>query len=127
MKTSEDIRSLQLTLGVYLFIFAARLVVYFLSGVVALYAEALHTLSDIFIAAHEVEARLHADLPGGICVIHVDPASEVGGKPRECLNVVKSDRVGDQGACPARKAILIYNTVSSGSFIEPFRRRDRIR
>ena len=49
-KASEDVRSLQLTLGVYLFIFAAKLVVYFLSGVVALYAEAMHTLSDIFIS-----------------------------------------------------------------------------
>jgi len=50
MKASEDMRSLQLTLGVYLFIFAAKLAIYFLSGVVALYAVALHTLSDIFIS-----------------------------------------------------------------------------
>ena len=49
MKQHEDIRGLQLTLGVYMVIFAMKLTVYFMSGVVALLAEALHTLSDIFI------------------------------------------------------------------------------
>ena len=51
MKGQEDIRSLQLTLGLYVIIFAMKLIVYKLSGVIALLAEALHTLSDIFIAA----------------------------------------------------------------------------
>jgi cation diffusion facilitator family transporter len=51
MKGQEDIRSLQLTLGLYVIIFAMKLIVYKLSGVIALFAEALHTLSDIFIAA----------------------------------------------------------------------------
>lgn len=50
MKASEDIRGLQLTLGIYVLIFAMKLIVYFLSGVLALLAEALHTLSDIFIS-----------------------------------------------------------------------------
>ncbi len=51
MKGQEDIRSLQLTLVLYVVIFAMKLVAYVLSGVIALLAEALHTLSDIFIAA----------------------------------------------------------------------------
>ena len=49
MKQNEDARSLQLTLGLYLLIFALKLSVYFMSGVMALLAEALHTLSDIFV------------------------------------------------------------------------------
>jgi ferrous-iron efflux pump FieF len=51
MKEQEDIRSLQLALGLYVVIFAMKLIVYLLSGVIGLLAEALHTLSDIFIAA----------------------------------------------------------------------------
>ena len=51
MKGQEDIRSLQLALGLYVVIFALKLIAYLLSGVIALLAEALHTLSDIFIAA----------------------------------------------------------------------------
>lgn len=50
MKVAEDVRGLQLTLAVYLLIFAMKLVVYFMSGVMALLAEALHTLSDIFVS-----------------------------------------------------------------------------
>jgi cation diffusion facilitator family transporter len=50
MKESGDVRGLQLTLTVYIVIFAMKLVAYFLSGVMALLAESLHTLSDIFIA-----------------------------------------------------------------------------
>lgn len=49
MKESEDIRSLKIALGAYFLVFAMKLVVYFLSGVMALMAEALHTLSDIFV------------------------------------------------------------------------------
>ncbi len=43
MKESEDLRSLQLTLAVYVLIFAMKLVVYFMTGVMALLAEVLHT------------------------------------------------------------------------------------
>ncbi|HVP45420.1 MAG TPA: cation transporter [Bryobacteraceae bacterium] len=50
MKPAEEIRSLQLTLGVYCGIFALKLAAYFLSGVLALFAEAMHTLSDVFVA-----------------------------------------------------------------------------
>lgn len=60
MKESEDIRSLQLTLGLYIFIFAAKLAAYFASGVMALLAEGLHTLSDIFIAAFLLIATLYS-------------------------------------------------------------------
>jgi len=51
MKPADEIRSLQMTLGVYCGIFALKLAAYFLSGVLALFAEAMHTLSDVFVAA----------------------------------------------------------------------------
>jgi len=51
LKRSEDLSSLKLTLGVYIVVFVMKLAVYFASGVMALFAEALHTLSDIFISA----------------------------------------------------------------------------
>jgi cation diffusion facilitator family transporter len=60
MKESEDIRSLKLTLGLYVLIFAAKVAAYFASGVMALLAEALHTLSDIFIAAFLLIATLYS-------------------------------------------------------------------
>ena len=49
MKESSDIRSLKIALGAYFLVFALKLVVYAMSGVMALLAEALHTLSDIFV------------------------------------------------------------------------------
>lgn len=49
MKESSDIRSLKIALGAYFLVFALKLVIYFMSGVMALLAEALHTLSDIFV------------------------------------------------------------------------------
>jgi cation diffusion facilitator family transporter len=60
VKESEDIRSLTLTLGVYVLIFAQKLVAYFFSGVMALFAEALHTLSDIFVAGFLLIATLRS-------------------------------------------------------------------
>ncbi len=54
----EDIRGLQLTLGVYLLIFAMKVGIYLLSGVMALFAEALHTLSDIFVSGFLLVAVL---------------------------------------------------------------------
>jgi len=50
MQESGDVRALQLTLGVYIIIFGLKLAVYLMTGVMALFAEALHTLSDIFIS-----------------------------------------------------------------------------
>ena len=60
MKEQEDIRSLKLTLGLYLLIFALKLGVYFMSGVMALLAEALHTLSDIFISGFLLAATFYS-------------------------------------------------------------------
>lgn len=60
MKASEDVRGLQLTLAVYLLIFAMKLAVYFMSGVMALLAEALHTLSDIFVSGFLLVAVLYS-------------------------------------------------------------------
>ncbi len=50
MKEQEDVRGLQLALGVYVLVLAMKLVVYLMTGVMALLAEALHTLSDIFVS-----------------------------------------------------------------------------
>jgi ferrous-iron efflux pump FieF len=44
-----ELRAATLALGVYAVIFAAKLITYFTTGVMAMMAEALHTLSDIFI------------------------------------------------------------------------------
>ncbi len=58
MKESEDIRGLKIALGVYLVVLAMKLGVYFMTGVMALMAEALHSLSDIFISAFLLVAAL---------------------------------------------------------------------
>src|SRR5512136_606065 len=60
MQEHEDIRSLQLTLGLYVFIFAIKLAAYFITGVMAVLAEALHTLSDIFIAGFLLAATFYS-------------------------------------------------------------------
>ena len=57
---SKDIPGLQLTLAAYLVIFAAKLAAYFASGVMAVLAEALHTLSDIFISGFLLIATMYA-------------------------------------------------------------------
>ena len=60
MPEAEDIRSIRLTLVVYIAIFAGKLIAYFFTGVMAVFAEALHTLSDIFIAGFLLVALLWA-------------------------------------------------------------------
>ena len=60
MKHDEYIRSLQLTLVLYVVIFAMKLAVYMVSGVMALLAEALHSLSDIFIAGFLLIAAFYS-------------------------------------------------------------------
>lgn len=60
MNESEDIRGLQLTLGVYVLIFAMKLTVYLMSGVLALMAEAFHTLSDVFVAGFLLVAAIYS-------------------------------------------------------------------
>lgn len=54
----RELRALKLTLGLYVVIFALKLIVYFATGVIALLAEALHTLSDIFIAGFLIVALI---------------------------------------------------------------------
>ncbi|OGO10371.1 MAG: hypothetical protein A2Z66_15160, partial [Chloroflexi bacterium RBG_13_66_10] len=51
MKESEDLRSLKIALGAYVLVFALKLAVYYMSGVLALMAEAFHTLSDILVTS----------------------------------------------------------------------------
>ncbi len=60
MKESGDVRGLKLTLVVYILIFAMKLIVYLMSGVMALLAEALHTLSDIFVSGFLLVAALYS-------------------------------------------------------------------
>jgi len=60
MHTSDDLRGLKLALGVYILIFALKLAVYLMSGVMALLAEALHTLSDIFVSGFLLAAALYS-------------------------------------------------------------------
>lgn len=50
MTESNDLRGLKLTLGGYLIIFVMKLGAYWMSGVMAMLAESLHTLSDIFVS-----------------------------------------------------------------------------
>ncbi len=60
MKTGDELRSLKLTLGLYILIFALKLAVYLMSGVMVLLAEALHTLADIIVAAFLVVATIYS-------------------------------------------------------------------
>jgi cation diffusion facilitator family transporter len=49
-RRDADRKALQAALGVYLAVFAMKIVVYLFTGVLVLLAEALHTLSDIFVS-----------------------------------------------------------------------------
>ena len=51
-------RSLKLVLGSYIIIFAMKMTVYLASGVLAMFAEALHTLSDIFVSGFLLVAAI---------------------------------------------------------------------
>lgn len=57
-QTDKETRALKLTVGLYILIFALKLGVYFMTGVMALLAEALHTLSDIFVAGFLLVAAM---------------------------------------------------------------------
>ncbi|MGB7539502.1 MAG: cation diffusion facilitator family transporter [Anaerolineales bacterium] len=59
-ESAEDLRNLGLTLGLYLLIFALKLAAYFASGVMALLAESLHTLSDIFVSGFLLIAAVYS-------------------------------------------------------------------
>jgi len=58
MSKESDLRSLKIVLAVYLVVFLMKLGVYFVTGVYALFAEALHTLSDIFITGFLIIALI---------------------------------------------------------------------
>ena len=60
MKHTAELRSLKMTLVLYLVIFAMKLAVYLVSGVMALFAEALHTLADIFVSGFLLIATLYS-------------------------------------------------------------------
>lgn len=60
MSESNDLRGLKLTLGGYFIILALKLGAYWMSGVMALLAEALHTLSDIFVAGFLLVAAIYS-------------------------------------------------------------------
>ncbi len=60
MSESNDLRGLKLTLGGYLIILVMKLAAYWMSGVMALLAEALHTLSDIFVSGFLLIAALYS-------------------------------------------------------------------
>ncbi len=57
-KDGHELRGLWLSLGIYAFVFALKLAAYFATGVLALLAEALHTLADIFISAFLLAATV---------------------------------------------------------------------
>ncbi|MHB1417327.1 MAG: cation diffusion facilitator family transporter [Chloroflexota bacterium] len=59
-REAENTRGLQLALGMYIVVFMLKIAVYTVSGVLALLAEALHTLSDVFISAFLLGATILA-------------------------------------------------------------------
>jgi cation diffusion facilitator family transporter len=60
MEESKDLSGLRLTLIVYLLIFAMKLAAYLVTGVMAVLAEALHTLSDVFVTGFLLVALLYS-------------------------------------------------------------------
>ncbi|MEW5940762.1 MAG: cation diffusion facilitator family transporter [Chloroflexota bacterium] len=60
MSESNDLRGLKLTLGGYLIILAMKLGAYWMSDVMAMLAEALHTLSDIFVSGFLLIAAIYS-------------------------------------------------------------------
>lgn len=60
MQQSKDLSGLRLTLILYVVIFAIKLAAYFATGVMALLAEALHTLSDVFVAGFLMVALVYS-------------------------------------------------------------------
>jgi cation diffusion facilitator family transporter len=60
MNESADIKGIRMTLVIYVAIFVMKLAVYFMSGVLAMLAEALHTLSDIFVSGFLLVAMLYS-------------------------------------------------------------------
>ena len=59
-RPSGDVRALKLSVGVYLIVFALKIVAYLITGVMALFAEAFHTLSDILISLFLLMAAVYS-------------------------------------------------------------------
>lgn len=55
---SRELRSLKLAVGVYILVFALKLTAYFATGIMAVLAEAMHTLSDIFVSSFLMVATI---------------------------------------------------------------------
>lgn len=60
MSESADIRSLWPAVALHVVIFAAKIAAYLASGMMAVFAEALHTLSDIFISGFLLIAAVYS-------------------------------------------------------------------
>jgi len=56
----RELRALQLAVAIYLFVFAIKLGAYFVTGVLALLAEGIHSLTDVVIAAFVVLAFVYS-------------------------------------------------------------------
>ena len=56
----SDVRALKIVLEIYVLIFVMKLAVYFMTGVMAIFAEALHTLSDIFVSGFLLVALIYS-------------------------------------------------------------------
>ena len=59
-ESSRDVRALKLAVALYAVIFVAKLAAFQMTGVMSLFAEAFHTLSDIFIAGFLLVAALYS-------------------------------------------------------------------
>lgn len=55
---SRELRSLKLAVGVYILVFALKLTAYVAPGIMAVLAEAMHTLSDIFVSSFLMVATI---------------------------------------------------------------------
>lgn len=60
LEKPSDIRSLKIALIAYIIVFTLKLVVYFMTGVMAILAESLHTLSDIFVSGFLLAAIFYS-------------------------------------------------------------------
>ncbi|HET7378149.1 MAG TPA: cation diffusion facilitator family transporter, partial [Anaerolineae bacterium] len=60
MEQSEEVRGLKWSVSIYAVILALKLFAYFASGVMTLLAEALHTLSDIFVSGFLLIAAIYS-------------------------------------------------------------------
>jgi cation diffusion facilitator family transporter len=60
MNASDDLRSLKIALAAYILVLTLKLIAYFLTGVMAMMAEALHTLSDIFVSGFLLVAAYYS-------------------------------------------------------------------